>query len=1265
MARRLQPRRRTPLIRTRYRELPVLESQYDSAVSSNVRHRMSFSTVLDPLARALQRRASFMLVLLTFLCATAQAITVSSQDFGQVQIATAFTLNISIPTVTPGPAALSLRYSIDFSVGACTANANGCALSVTFNPTKPGLRQDAVMVKDANGLIVEEIFLHGIGLGPLPVFSPAPATLKAQMPVGDCQFGATAAEPNGKILIVGDFLGSVFEFDPSTNSLAAVAGLPASGSLNGIYAPAVDAAGNIYYTNATSGLHRYDAVTQTDAVFAANVNAAGLIVDPSGNLFYEVGNQVFELNPNTKAVTLVAGNGTKGFKGDGGPAMSAEFNTPAGLAFDLSGNLYVADSLNQRVRKVDTSGNITTMAGTGTSGLTGDGGPALSAELASPSLLVTDAAGDLYAAMSSGQVRRIDAGTGLISTIAGATPETAVSSIASDPFLAVGFSASAQDVSVSGGMSLDNAGNLWIAGNALYEVTPAALPLQFPFAAAGISQTQTLSLLNGGTATLNQPVITKTGPGAADFSTAGTCTNSLAKGVTCNLSVTFVAGAHPTSVAAITLADNALSSPQTIAISGASGGILPTTQQITAVAVGNSSASPQTVSIQFPGVASGVTAKLVYGSEFKLGQLSCSGTATVSCTVPVTFTPLYPGPRQDAIQFLDSTGVIVYQCFLNATGQAPQWFIDPGGSIGTFQISSSLKLSAVDPAGNLYAVPAVGLPTSGEVYRFNTQSSQWTLVAGQSLGGVDTGDGGPATSATLTYVNAVAFDSAGDMFIAESSRIRRVDAHSGIIATISQQGGDSIAVNPQGYVFIGNSRDGEVFMLNPATGAVTVYAGNGTLASTGDGGLATAASLNEPSALTFDTAGNLFIAESLNVRKVTAATGIITTYASFCGTSSLAFDAAGDLYLSCGDLAIIPAGPGTPYFPQNPTLTDVFSPILRTPAGTFYTSDGVTLTPALASPLSAAETFSLMNAGNASLALNSITLTGTNAAAFSQTNSCGQSLTPAQACSVNLTFPAAQQQALLATLNVTSSLAALQSTLDLPGTLPVLQVTPITGLNFGDVALGITVQTSLSLDNQSPILLTIAGISISGPNASDFTITANCPASLIANQTCTAIIAFHPIAAGARSATLTITDNALGSPQVVALSGTAFGPKPKAVWSSWYPTKTAGLRANDPPPTEPVFANVAAVDAPLAPAEPPATTTVPAQSLVSSAPRADEPQKAQVEAPKVLPAAAVSAVVMPKQAPSSPPPPAKKLRRGSRRAPRRVSAPQPGRPKTS
>ena len=156
----------------------------------------------------------------------------------------------------------------------------------------------------------------------------------------------------------------------------------------------------------------------------------------------------------TGIITTIAGTGTSGYTGDGGPATAAEIASPHGITFDNSGNLYFCDASRCVVRKINTSGIISTIAGSGTWGYSGDGGPATNAQLAFPSALTIDSAGNIYVSDGSNScIRKIDA-TGNINTVIG----TGVAGFSGD-----GGLASAAKLNLSYGINLDNAGNMYIA----------------------------------------------------------------------------------------------------------------------------------------------------------------------------------------------------------------------------------------------------------------------------------------------------------------------------------------------------------------------------------------------------------------------------------------------------------------------------------------------------------------------------------------------------------------------------------------------------------------------------------------------------------------------------------------------------------------------------------------------------------------------------------------------------------------------------------
>jgi sugar lactone lactonase YvrE len=151
-------------------------------------------------------------------------------------------------------------------------------------------------------------------------------------------------------------------------------------------------------------------------------NPFGVEIGPDGALYItEVTNhRVRRLDLNSRQLTTVAGNGKKGYAGDGGPATEASLNEPYEVRFDGEGNMYFVEMQNHLLRKVDRNGRISTVAGTGTAGYGGDGGPALAAQFRSPHSIALDGRGGLYVAdIGNHRIRRIDLDKGTIESIAG------------------------------------------------------------------------------------------------------------------------------------------------------------------------------------------------------------------------------------------------------------------------------------------------------------------------------------------------------------------------------------------------------------------------------------------------------------------------------------------------------------------------------------------------------------------------------------------------------------------------------------------------------------------------------------------------------------------------------------------------------------------------------------------------------------------------------------------------------------------------------
>ena len=188
----------------------------------------------------------------------------------------------------------------------------------------------------------------------------------------------------------------------------------------------------------------------------AQVSPAGLAVDGDGSLYIADNYRVRKVSPDG-TISTIAGNGNFGYSGDGGPAIDAQLSS-LGLTIDTNGNLYISDVANNRIRKVSPAGIITTVAGNGSFGSSGDGGPASSAPLNNPSGLAIDAAGNLYIGEAPARRVRKVSTTGIITTIAG--------SDSSSIFFGDGGPATSAGLSSVDGLTLDSSGNLYIADTA-------------------------------------------------------------------------------------------------------------------------------------------------------------------------------------------------------------------------------------------------------------------------------------------------------------------------------------------------------------------------------------------------------------------------------------------------------------------------------------------------------------------------------------------------------------------------------------------------------------------------------------------------------------------------------------------------------------------------------------------------------------------------------------------------------------------------------
>ena len=191
----------------------------------------------------------------------------------------------------------------------------------------------------------------------------------------------------------------------------------------------------------------------------------GLALDASQNLYIADthNHRIRKLNFATGTITTIAGTTTPGSNGDSGPATAAHLNLPTALALDTADNLYIADTQNHRIRKLTTrTGTITTMAGNGTQGFSGDNGPAISASIDSPTGIALDPAGNLYLADTHNhRIRKVTTTTGIITTIAG----TSITGYNGD-----NGSATTATLALPHGLTLDSAGNLYLADTANHRI---------------------------------------------------------------------------------------------------------------------------------------------------------------------------------------------------------------------------------------------------------------------------------------------------------------------------------------------------------------------------------------------------------------------------------------------------------------------------------------------------------------------------------------------------------------------------------------------------------------------------------------------------------------------------------------------------------------------------------------------------------------------------------------------------------------------------
>jgi sugar lactone lactonase YvrE len=299
---------------------------------------------------------------------------------------------------------------------------------------------------------------------------------------------ATAARLNSPSDVTVDSSGDLYiadrnnnrvrKVDVSTGVISTIAGSGVAGwffsggpalfaSLDHPSGVAVDTAGNLYIAdlleNDISRIHKLTISNGRISKVELPVllkGAVAIALDSAGHLYIaeQAGHRIRRVTLSNLSISVFAGNGVPGFSGDGGPAVSAELNSPVHLAVDAAGNVYFSDSLNNRIRKIAAgTGIISTVAGTGAAGFSGDGGPGTSASFNNPRGVAIDSAGNIFVADTlNRRIRRISARTGIVTTIVsgdmtGAACEAASSSLRTPDSLSVNAAGTMLYVADDGG----------------------------------------------------------------------------------------------------------------------------------------------------------------------------------------------------------------------------------------------------------------------------------------------------------------------------------------------------------------------------------------------------------------------------------------------------------------------------------------------------------------------------------------------------------------------------------------------------------------------------------------------------------------------------------------------------------------------------------------------------------------------------------------------------------------------------------------------